>query len=1441
MSKGNARQEAKPQTTETNALILINSSALGKKDNLHILHVDDDVGLLEVSKQILLMENNFEIENVTSVDEAFKKMEQQPYDAIVSDYEMPQKNGLEFLKELRDQNNQIPFILFTGKGREDVAVKALNFGADRYINKNGSPETVYCELADAVNKTVERKKSRKLLVASESKYRMLVEKSLQGILVTKSAPLRLVFANEAMGQILGYSPQELLSLSPEGILGLVHQEDRFVFFKRMENRLRGETAEACFEFRAVRKDGSIIWLSALSNQIDYDDQPAVLGMFLDVSENKKAGDILAESEARYRELANCLPDIVFETDINGKVMFANEGAPRLSGYSQDELEAGLNILQFMVPEDRERAMKSIQRLLAGGSYVPTEYTFVRKDGTNFPALVIATPRFFKNKMVGLRGAAIDITERKKAEEELHESEESFRSLIDSMDDLVFVLGFDGIFKNYHQPSDNKRLYTAPEEFVGKHFLGILPTQFAELCQAAMKRIEDTGEIQEFDYYQEINSEKTWFNARLSPKTDDAGTKNSVTVVVRNITERKKAEEALRRSEEKHRIISGITADMTFSCIKKGEEPFFVDWISEQCEKIFGYSAKEIQEKGCWKFAVQPKDFPIFEEKITNLRLGQKSMFELKITNKNGSTQWLKVNAIVNEDSENPGSLRLFGACTDITERKQKELELQLERDKLETVTENIGAGLFLVDKNYKILWTNNMSKHHFGELESKKCYLAFRNLNEVCPDCGVREIFENGKEIDVREHCFKDTKGGPGWLELTARPIKDGTGKIVAALELAVPITGRKKAEEALADSEAKYRALVENADDAILLTDLRGKNIYRNRSHFKSLGFEEGDEAKIEELMKLHPDDVPLLKQKISELFQTGYLTSEYRIRNFNGSWAYRHARSTLIYNIRHQPYAIITIIRDITESKKAEDALSGKEKRFRAIFDKSFQFALILDINGIVLEMNELCYTVHGPLAEASLGKPFWEAAWWGQFSEVAEKTKLAIQNCQVGKIVHDEVEFIDKDFQIHYGIRIFSPIADENGKLLYISVVGLDISERKKAEEELIESEKRSKAIVDYAPIGIATSGVDKCFLSANESFCKILGYSEEELRKLTFKDVTLPKGIKESSLKMFDLEKGRIASFSLEKQYVRKDGTVIDGKIMVNAVLDQNGKPNLFVAELEDITERKKAEEVRKVLESKVKQYSEHLKNMVDLRTAQLKDANERLVKAERLAAIGELAGMIGHDLRNPLAGIKNGVYILKKKGSTISEAQAKETLEIIDKAIDHSNKIINDLLDYSREMNLKLIKYAARPLVDEAARMIQVPDRIQIINHVDEEACIWVDADKMIRVFVNLLQNAIDATPENGRLEITNCQRSNFVEIAFSDTGKGIPAEVLPKLFTPLFTTKAQGMGFGLAICKRIVEVHGGTIKVESIKDKGTKFIINMPVKSYPEPENKTIG
>ncbi len=413
-------------------------ATLKEKKAIRVLHVDDDPSIREITKQILIDMGYFDLDGASCVDEAFKKLSTELYDVIVSDYEMPQKDGLHFLKELREQKNNIPFILFTGKGKEDVAVKALNLGADSYINKNGSPETVYCELSDAINKTVERKKSRELLTKSESKYHALVDNSLQGISILKADPIRIVFANGAFGKILGYSSEELTSLSPKEIMSLIYFEDRAVFFKRMENRLQGEHAEACYEFRAIRKDGSIIWLSSLASRVDYEGQPAVQGMFLDVNESKKAAEMLRESEQRYRELANCLPDIVFETDLNGQLEFANERATEISGYSLNEIEKGINIFQFIVPEDRDRATKNIQRLLSEGHYVPSEYKFMRKDGTTFPALITATPRVCKNKVTGFRGIVLDISERKKAEEKLRENQHLTQKMLDCSPNLIYI-------------------------------------------------------------------------------------------------------------------------------------------------------------------------------------------------------------------------------------------------------------------------------------------------------------------------------------------------------------------------------------------------------------------------------------------------------------------------------------------------------------------------------------------------------------------------------------------------------------------------------------------------------------------------------------------------------------------------------------------------------------------------------------------------------------------------------------------------------------------------------------------------------------------------------------------------------------------------------------------------------------------------------------------
>jgi signal transduction histidine kinase len=195
----------------------------------------------------------------------------------------------------------------------------------------------------------------------------------------------------------------------------------------------------------------------------------------------------------------------------------------------------------------------------------------------------------------------------------------------------------------------------------------------------------------------------------------------------------------------------------------------------------------------------------------------------------------------------------------------------------------------------------------------------------------------------------------------------------------------------------------------------------------------------------------------------------------------------------------------------------------------------------------------------------------------------------------------------------------------------------------------------------------------------------------------------------------------------------------------------------------------------------------------------------------------------------LTGIKNAAYYLQKKSSACMDANGKSMLDIIDKAIEHANKVINDLLDYSREIHLEIAKRTPQSLLEEALSMVQVPARIKILNYALDEPKMKVDAAKILRGFINIMKNAVDAMPEEGTLEIRSTQTNGNVEIAFEDNGAGISEKTMPKLFTPLFTTKAQGIGLGLAICKRVVEAHGGKITVESVVGKGTTFTVTLPI------------
>jgi signal transduction histidine kinase len=216
-------------------------------------------------------------------------------------------------------------------------------------------------------------------------------------------------------------------------------------------------------------------------------------------------------------------------------------------------------------------------------------------------------------------------------------------------------------------------------------------------------------------------------------------------------------------------------------------------------------------------------------------------------------------------------------------------------------------------------------------------------------------------------------------------------------------------------------------------------------------------------------------------------------------------------------------------------------------------------------------------------------------------------------------------------------------------------------------------------------------------------------------------------------------------------------------------------------------------------------------------------------AQKLETIREMGGMIGHDLRNPLTGIKGATYCLKTSKTKLTETD-KAMLKTIDDCVEYSNKIVNDLLDYSGEIRLELLETTPRRLLEVSLSTISIPSYVKLVDETKTDPQFMVDIGKISRVFNNLIKNAFDALEKGGQLVISSREVNGTVEIEFSDTGTGMTEDAMKKLWVPFFTTKAKGMGFGLSICKRIIEAHGGKISVVSNLGKGSVFIVSFPLK-----------
>jgi PAS domain S-box-containing protein len=383
--------------------------------------------------------------------------------------------------------------------------------------------------------------------------------------------------------------------------------------------------------------------------------------------------------------------------------------------------------------------------------------------------------------------------------------------------------------------------------------------------------------------------------------------------------------------------------------------------------------------------------------------------------------------------------------------------------------------------------------------------------------------------------------------------------------------------------------------------------------------------------------------------------------------------------------------------------------------------------------------------------------------------------------------------------------------------------DVTDRKQAEEALRESETRLQFLISSSPAVIYASKISGDYGNTyiSENIRAVLGYEPREfmedssfwINHLHPDDAPrilaeLPS-VFEHGHHMYDY------------RFRHKDGSyrwMHDG---FRLVYDANGQPKDIIGYWADITERKRAEE-------KLKEYSERLEEMVKERTRELHEAQEQLVRREKLAVLGQLAGGVGHELRNPLGVISNAVYYLKMVLSDADET-TREYLEMISTEVGNSTKIVSGLLDFARTRPAEREEIGVSDLVAQVLEKHSPPEGVHVTTEVASDLpTVYVDPRQIEQVLTNLVTNAYQAMPEGGSLTISAKAEQNKVAVSVTDTGCGISPENLEKLFEPLFTTKARGIGLGLAVSKNLVETNGGSIEVVSEEGKGSTFTIILP-------------
>jgi diguanylate cyclase (GGDEF)-like protein/PAS domain S-box-containing protein len=556
-------------------------------------------------------------------------------------------------------------------------------------------------------------------------------------------------------------------------------------------------------------------------------------------------------------------------------------------------------------------------------------------------------------------------------------------------------------------------------------------------------------------------------------------------------------------------------------------------------------------------------------------------FEHRIVRSDGEVRIVHRQAEVIFDEEGE-PLRMVGTVHDVTEQKEAEEALERLNHQNELILNSAGEGIYGLDLQGKTTFVNQAATRLTGwdaeELIGRHQHDVIHHTNPdgtpyPSEECPIYATLKDGAVHRIIGEVFWRKDGTSFPVEYVSTPIRE-RGEIVGAVVLFEDVTERKRAEEKLRESEERFQSLVRNATDLITVLDEDGTILYESPTVERILGYLPEERIRKNAFDFLHPDDADKSKATFTEaLDNPGHVQPpvEFRLRHKDGSW--RHMETTRT-NLLNDPAVkgVVANSRDITERKQTEEALKESEERYRAVVEQSVEAIWLFDpTSKQVLESNTAFQEMFGYAAEELK-----EMTNYDFVTHSRQNIDFAIQRIvQERKGFFGERKYRRKDGTV-LDVEVSGSVIPYDGKEV-VCAVARDLTERKKAEEALKESEERFRTAFEDAPIGVALVGLDRSHLRVNRAYCQMLGYSQEELLAKPHPEIIHPDDREKSADRIQGILEEGAKPYAIERRYIHADGHAVWSLSNITLIRDSEGEPSHFVCLHEDITERKRMEE------------------------------------------------------------------------------------------------------------------------------------------------------------------------------------------------------------------------------------------------------------------------